>query len=106
MNCAEGLTRNIFQGTIVSSAKILSADDNTFKLKMETVRIESSNIPFLRELLATSSAVLDIEALGAFLQSNVASYNNPVPEFRCYFADESLRVCRDQDDNIFVYSKL
>jgi hypothetical protein len=72
---------------------------------METVKIMSSNVPVLQNLLEGSEG-LDIEALGSLLQSNIASYRNPVPEFRCYFADESFRVCRDQDDNIFVYSKI
>ena len=96
-----GLPVNI-KGTIVSKADIQSNQGSSLKLLMDTVSIENSNIPVVKDLLQP----LDSRALATILESNFPQYSNPIPEFRCYFVDADMKICRDQDDNIFVYNKL
>ena len=96
-----GLPVNI-KGTIVSKADIKSNEGSSLKLLMDTVRIENSNIPVIKDLLQP----LDSRALASVFESNFPEYSNPIPEFRCYYVDSDMRICRDQDDNVFVYNKL
>ena len=49
---------------------------------------------------------LDSQQLGDFLEAQFPSYTNPTPIFRCYFVDSDMRICRDQDDQVFVYSRI
>lgn len=95
----------VMKGTIVSSADIELAEGNSLKLSMDTVKISDSNVPLLKDFLRDFNG-LESKKLGDFLQSNIPSYKNPVPEFRCYFVDQDVRICRDQDDNVFVYTRL
>ena len=96
-----GLPVNI-KGTIVSKADIQSSEGSSLKLLMNTVTIENSNIPVIKDLLQP----LDSRALASILESNFPDYSNPIPEFRCYYVDSDMKICRDQDDNIFVYNRL
>ena len=96
-----GLPLNI-KGTIVSKAEIQSNEGNTLKLQMDTVTIENSNFPIIKDLLQP----LNSRSLANILESTFPEYSNPTPEFRCYYVDSDMKICRDQDDNIFVYNKL
>jgi hypothetical protein len=49
---------------------------------------------------------LESRNLGAFLEQNVESYDNPRPVFRTTYLSENLRISRDQDGKVFVYGKM
>ena len=72
---------------------------------MDTVEIKGSNIPGLRQLL-DGGLRLQSRDLGSALESLVPTYANPQPLFRTTYLDVSLRISRDQDGKVFVYSKV
>lgn len=94
------------EGAIVSSADIDITDEgDAFAISMDTVEIKGSNIPGLRQLL-DSGLKLESRQLGDFLEKNLAGYTNPKPIFETTYLDDRIRISRDQDNNVFVYSKV
>ena len=98
------------EGAIVSSADIIdmqSDDTSSFawEIFMDTVEIKGSNIPLLRQIL-DSGLKLSSRGLGNFLENNIDSYTNPRPIFKTTFIGDGVRVSRDQDGKIFVYTKV
>uniref|UniRef100_A0A7S1YD63 Uncharacterized protein n=1 Tax=Grammatophora oceanica TaxID=210454 RepID=A0A7S1YD63_9STRA len=73
---------------------------------MDTVEIKGSNIPLLRSIL-DGGLRLSSRNLADVLEQTVSSYTTPRPIFRTTYLtkDGSLRISRDQDDNVFVYIK-
>lgn len=92
-------------GSIVSSADIVSKEGTDWTLLMDTVEIKGSNVPLLRQILDRGLR-LESRALGGALERNVPTYSNPTPVFRTTFLDDQLRISRDQDGKVFVYSKI
>jgi len=94
------------EGAIVSSADIDITDEgDAWVLNMDTVEIKGSNMPGIRQLL-DSGLKLESRRLGSFLESNLPNYSNPKPIFETTYLDDRIRISRDQDDNVFVYSKV
>ena len=94
------------RGAIVSTADITRTDATEHELFMDTVRIKGSNIPGLRALL-DGPVALDSRALSSTLEGiDALNYAPPKPVFRTTFCDDTIRVSRDQDDNVFVYRKV
>lgn len=93
------------EGAIVSTADIVGNQESAVELLMDTVEIKGSNIPLLRTVL-DGGLRLESRDLGSLLEDNLPDYANPKPLFRTTYLDEQLRICRDQDDKLFVYSKL
>lgn len=97
------------EGAIVSTASIEdTSSEGSYDLFMNTVEIKGSNIPLLRQVLDNPEVKLNSRALGGFLEENVpnGAYENPKPKFKTTFLDESLRISRDQDGKVFVYTKV
>lgn len=94
------------QGAIVSTADIDTLDEgDAWEISMDTVEIKGSNMPGLRQLL-DSGLKLESRQLGTFLENNLPNYSNPKPIFETTYLDDRIRVSRDQDNNVFVYSKV
>mmetsp|Transcript_16836 Transcript_16836/g.35721 ORF Transcript_16836/g.35721 Transcript_16836/m.35721 type:complete len:270 (-) Transcript_16836:469-1278(-) len=93
------------EGSIVSSASIDTVNDDSYTLYMDTVEIKGSNVPLLRQVL-DSGLRLESRNLGGLLEQNLPGYSNPKPLFRTTYVDDTMRICRDQDGKLFVYSKL
>lgn len=93
-------------GTILSSADIERKESESMTLYMDKVRIKegTSNIPFLKEALNEFTG-LPIRALGGQLERSVSGYKNPRPVFSSRYVDAHMRICRDQDNNVFVYNR-
>jgi len=101
-------------GAIVSTADLMpiasSSDVTAWELYMDTVEIKGSNIPGLRQVLDMDAVQLESRSMSDFLEENLpegVGYKTPKPVFRTtWLSDDSkFRVCRDMDDNIFVYCK-
>jgi len=93
------------RGAIVSTATIEGNLGDAWRLLMDTVEIKGSNVPGLRQLL-DGGLKLQSRDLGSTLETLVPTYANPQPLFRATYLDASLRISRDQDGKIFVYSKV
>lgn len=92
-------------GAIVSTADIVAKEEGSWSLLMDSVEVKGSNIPGLRQAL-DSGLKLPTRALGTLLEENLNGYSNPSPQFRTTYLDSELRIGRDQDGKIFVYTKV
>jgi len=93
-------------GAIVSSADISPVNNSSaWEIYMDTVVIKGSNIPGLRQAL-DGGLYLSSRGLASVLESTVSSYTTPKPIFTTTYLDENLRISRDQDDKVFVYTKV
>lgn len=97
-------------GAIVSTADATPVSDENkddWELYMDTVEIKGSNIPFLRSILDADNTKLKSRDLSKILEDSLGdAYETPRPLLRTTYVDETLRIVRDMDDNIFVYSKV
>ena len=91
-------------GAIVSSADVTERNGE-WEIYMDTVEIKGSNIPGLRSILDMDMSKLKSRDLSKVLEDNIDSYEVPRPVLRTTYVDEGLRIARDEDDNVFVYSK-
>jgi len=92
------------RGAIVSTATIESNSGDAWRLLMDTVEVKGSNIPLLRQAL-DAGVRLKTRDLGAALGQVVPTYANPQPLFRTTYLDATLRISRDQDGKLFVYTR-
>ena len=94
------------EGAIVSSADISATDDgDAWEISMDTVEIKGSNLPGMRQLL-DSGFKLESRQVGNLLESNLPNYSNPKPILETTYLDDRVRISRDQDNNVFVFSKV
>lgn len=94
------------EGALVSSADWVPTENSTaMELFMDTVEVKGSNVPILRLILDQDSSKLPSRRLANKLERVIPSYKTPKPIFKTTYLDESLRISRDQDDNVFVYIK-
>ena len=91
-------------GAIVSSADVTETDGE-WEIFMDTVEIKGSNIPGLRSILDMDNSKLKSRDLSKVLEDNIDAYEAPRPVLKTTFVDESMRVARDEDGNVFVYGK-
>jgi hypothetical protein len=96
----------VIEGALVSSADWVPAENSTaMELFMDTVEVKGSNLPILRLFLDQDSSKLYSRRLANKLERVIPSYKTPKPIFKTTYLDHSLRISRDQDDNVFVYIK-
>lgn len=96
----------VVKGTIKSVAEIVSSNANDWTLQMVSTRIKegTSNIPVFKRVLSSKRVQLPIQRLGKALE-RIPAYNAPFPVFSTTYLDFDLRISRDQDKNIFVYTR-
>lgn len=93
-------------GVIVSTASIAENRGDGFELMMDSVEIKGSNIPLLRQAL-DSGLMLRTKKVGNALESVVSDRDLfPTPLFRTTYLDSDMRISRDQDGKLFVYSRV
>lgn len=90
-------------GAIVSTADVKMTSDSEREIYMDTVEIKGSNVPGLRSILDMDNSKLRSRVLSKILEDSVDSYVTPRPVLRTTFVDDSMRIVRDEDDNVFVY---
>jgi hypothetical protein len=87
------------RGVVVTTAESKIEDRFIQKLKVKNTRIEGSNLPFVgRSGLLNRS--LPIQKLFERVKREV-----PESVLTTYYLDENLRITRNIDDNVFVYSR-
>ena len=91
-------------GAIVSTADYTTLNGTAAELYMDTVEIKGSNLPCVRQVLDAGLS-LQSRMLGDFLEANLDNYQNPRPVIRTTYLSDKMRILRDIDDNIFVYTK-
>lgn len=95
--------------TIISSADIESNNENGMILLSDNIRVKegTSNIPFISTLLDNFSG-LSINYIEKLIAGNFPDYksSSSSPTFYTYYVDQDLRISRDEDYNVFVYTKI
>ena len=90
-------------GSIVSSAAITATTETPRglekTLEMADVEVKGSNIPLLRPLL-DNGLKLDSRSI-----NDALPIDRPFPVFTTTYCDADVRVSRDVDDNLYVYTK-
>lgn len=90
-------------GSIVSSAAITATTETPRglekTLEMADVEVKGSNIPLLRPLL-DNGLKLDSRRV-----NDALPIDRPFPVFTTTYCDADVRVSRDVDDNLYVYTK-
>merc|ERR1719327_222018 len=90
-------------GSIVSSAEITATTETPRglekTLEMADVEVKGSNIPLLRPLL-DNGLKLDSRSI-----NDALPIDRPFPVFTTTYCDADVRVSRDVDDNLYVYTK-
>lgn len=99
-----GLPGPFVSGVITSSADIESKTGSELTLFMDKVKILDSNVPFLRDFLDTFEG-LPTRSLSSVLESAI-SLKAPKPKFFVTYVDTHMRICRDQDDEVFVFNRV
>lgn len=100
----------LIKGTIESRARVeVDKGDQTMTLLMDTVRIKqgTSNLPFVggKGGLLDNFDGLKTSELSDMIGSIFPKYRRPSPQFRTYFLDDTMRISRNQDDDVFVYTR-
>lgn len=94
-------------GAIVSTADISpTSNGKGWEIYMDTVEIKGSNIPLLRRVLDMPEVKLESRSLAGVLENTIPEYETPRPVFVTTYLDETLRISRDQDGKVFVYTKV
>lgn len=87
------------KGTVVTTANLKIVSDKTWDLQVDTTQIRGSNIP----VLDMDSLKIEIpvgEAYKTLMQGNV-----PVFSLTTLYADEAMRISRDEDEIFYVFVK-
>lgn len=96
-------TQVTIEGAIVSSADITPTGD-AWEIYMDTVEIKGSNLPGVRQVLDNGLALKSRE-LAQVLEDNIASYQTPRPLFTTTYLTDTVRISKDDDGKVFVYTK-
>lgn len=88
------------KGTVISSADLEIQDQFTAKLKLKGTRIQESNLPLFSyiEKLVTIDVRKVVET--------VMSRSIPECSLMTYYNDNHVRITRNVDDNIFIYTRV
>eukprot|EP00531_Pseudo-nitzschia_arenysensis_P018966 CAMPEP_0116141236 /NCGR_PEP_ID=MMETSP0329-20121206/14273_1 /TAXON_ID=697910 /ORGANISM="Pseudo-nitzschia arenysensis, Strain B593" /LENGTH=323 /DNA_ID=CAMNT_0003636403 /DNA_START=113 /DNA_END=1084 /DNA_ORIENTATION=+ len=87
------------KGTVVTTAALNVVSDKRWELRIENTKVKGSNIPLFDTLL---DDMLQVEVpVGDFYSSFQG--NIPVVALTTFYADDTLRITRDVDENFFVF---
>ena len=87
------------KGTVVTTACLNVLSETRWEIKIENTKVKGSNIPLFDTLL---DDVLQVELpVGDFYTSVQGQV--PVVPLTTFYADDTLRITRDVDENFFVF---
>ena len=87
------------KGTVVTTAALNVVSDKRWELRIENTKVKGSNIPLFDTLL---DDLLQVELpVGDFYNSIQGKI--PVVPMTTFYADDTLRITRDMDENFFVF---
>lgn len=62
-------------------------------------------MPGLRQVLDSGNVLLKSRELAQVLEDNIASYQTPRPRFTTTYLANGVRISKDDDGKVFVYTK-
>lgn len=92
----------VVKGTVISSASLTNVPPETWELQLKKTKVTNSNVPFLDQFLDENPIELAFGDIYSTLTNN-----NDIPKstLKTFYADETIRITRDEDDNFFVFSR-
>lgn len=87
------------KGTVVTTSALNVVSDKRWELKIENTKVKGSNIPLFNTFM---DDLLQVELpVGNFYNSLQGKV--PVIPLTTFYADDTLRITRDVDENFFVF---
>ena len=83
--------------TITSTADIAKSDDGSWELRMDKIAVKDG-------ILAQFPGI-PIRAITSFLE-RIPQFETPKAVVNVTYVDQDLRIIRDQDSNVFVYTRI
>lgn len=91
----------VVKGTVVTRADLKVVSAETMELRVQSTRVQQSNVPFLNQFLDDMS-FLELP-MGNIFETLTGSPS--VAVLKTYYMDQGIRITRDEDDNFFVYAR-
>ncbi|CAJ1929147.1 unnamed protein product [Cylindrotheca closterium] len=89
------------KGTVVTTASLQIVSDQKMELRLQGTKVKGSNIPLLNQLMEEE---LNMEIPVGEVYKTIRG-DVPVIAMQTFYVDESMRITRDVDENIFVYTR-
>jgi hypothetical protein len=89
------------KGTVVTSATMKVTNSDSFETQIEKTTVTGSNVPLLNQWLDDLKLELPVADAYMFIGGGKV----PVIPNRIFYLDEGMRIVRDQDDNLFVFTR-
>mmetsp|Transcript_2729 Transcript_2729/g.5873 ORF Transcript_2729/g.5873 Transcript_2729/m.5873 type:complete len:304 (+) Transcript_2729:223-1134(+) len=88
------------KGIVVTTADLTPVAPETWELEVRGTKVMGSNVPFLDSFLDDNAVELPVGEIYKTLSGSV-----PVSVLKTYYVDEGMRITRDVDDNIYVFTR-
>jgi hypothetical protein len=85
------------KNTITSTADIARSDEGSWELRMDKIAVKDG-------ILAQFPGI-PIRSISNFLE-NIPNFETPTAVVNVTYVDQDLRMVRDQDKNVFVYTRI
>jgi hypothetical protein len=85
------------KNTITSIADIAKSDDGSWELRMTNIAV--------KEGILAQFPGIPIRAISNFLE-RIPNFETPKAVINVTYVDQDLRIVRDQDNNVFVYTRI
>ena len=88
------------KGTVVTSSDLTAIAPETWEMKVRGTKVNGSNVPFLDQYLDDNAVEIPVGDVYQSLSGSI-----PTAVLKTYYVDEGMRITRDSDDNIFVFTR-
>jgi hypothetical protein len=85
------------KNTITSIADIAKSDDGSWELRMTNIAV--------KEGILAQFPGIPVRAISNFLE-RIPNFETPKAVINVTYVDQDLRIVRDQDNNVFVYTRI
>ena len=88
------------KGTVVTTASLRVTSSTEWETSITETHVKGSNLPILNEYLDDPRFEIPMSSVFQTLAGSV-----PVVKLKTFYLDGSMRITRDMDDNIFVFTR-
>jgi len=88
------------KGTVVTTAQLDVVGPESWEVTVQSTTVKGSNVPFLDQFLDDYPIEVPVGDIYGMIRGEV-----PVAVMKTFYVDEGIRITRDVDDNIYVFSR-
>jgi len=88
------------KGTVVTTAQLDVVGPESWEVTVQSTSVKGSNVPFLDQFLDDYPIEVPVGDIYGMIRGEV-----PVAVMKTFYVDEGIRITRDVDDNIYVFSR-